>query len=385
MTSFKRSAKLEEKLRIIKQHFMEQLLTRTARIAMLHEVLIRGEADKDQLDELKLQAHSLAGGGGTFGFDDITKAGRDLEDALHRNSDKTHEDIAKLTAALLVTCEKALAPEEEAGKQPPLDIDALREKREQGLPLILVLGQCADTRHMMSSLFADVAALLFAATVHEVEEQINTFRPQIVLLNGGKASDSDMLKQISAFVSRAGCAETPMIMLADNPPDEAAKAVIAAHNIEYIEKPYIPAAVAKIIIENLKLPNKLIMIADDDKAICYLLKEYLEEYGYQTITVNTGNEAWVHLQSNPISLLILDRTMPGYDGMTLLGMMKESASLKNIPVILLTARDYGSDVLDGLKTGASEYITKPFNIEFVIRRCRELLAESEKAAQAESM
>jgi len=71
--------------------------------------------------------------------------------------------------------------------------------------------------------------------------------------------------------------------------------------------------------------------------------------------------------------VLLDRMMPGFDGMTLLRKMKATDSLSGIPVIFLTARHYGADVLEGLDSGAADYISKPFNPDEVVTRCLRIL------------
>jgi DNA-binding response OmpR family regulator len=83
------------------------------------------------------------------------------------------------------------------------------------------------------------------------------------------------------------------------------------------------------------------------------------------------------LQDQQFALVILDRMMPGFDGMTVLRMMRKTEKLASTPVVFLTARHYGADVLDGLNTGAADYIVKPFDPDEVVARCVRLLDRKE--------
>jgi CheY-like chemotaxis protein len=126
--------------------------------------------------------------------------------------------------------------------------------------------------------------------------------------------------------------------------------------------------------------GETILIADDDKSICALLSEGFTEAGYSVACVVDGKQAWECLLSQDYALAVLDYTMPGYDGMTLLNMLKENTKTANMPVVFLTARDNGSAVLEGLESGAAEYISKPFKAETVVECCVKLLADKRSSA-----
>ena len=101
-----------------------------------------------------------------------------------------------------------------------------------------------------------------------------------------------------------------------------------------------------------------ILIADDDRALCALLADYLQREGYAVHLAHDGASALVHLQ-NPAKrpdLLILDVMMPGRDG---LDTLRELRLQYRLPVIMLSARGEPVDRVIGLELGADDYLSKP--------------------------
>lgn len=115
---------------------------------------------------------------------------------------------------------------------------------------------------------------------------------------------------------------------------------------------------------------KKILIVDDENKIRELIRLNLELSGYSCIEASDGNEAIKKLEESP-DLVLLDIMLPGKDGYEISQKFIE----KNIPIIFLTAKDSTLDKVTGLKLGAEDYITKPFEaiellarIEVVLRR-----------------
>ena len=113
-----------------------------------------------------------------------------------------------------------------------------------------------------------------------------------------------------------------------------------------------------------------VLICDDERDIVNALKIYLEAEGYKTFSAYNGNEAVRICQMEEIHLALLDIMMPEKDG---LNALREIRKIKNIPVILLTAKSEDSDIVLGLNLGADDYVTKPFNPVEVIARIRSQL------------
>lgn len=112
-------------------------------------------------------------------------------------------------------------------------------------------------------------------------------------------------------------------------------------------------------------PKQKILVVDDDIDIADLVEIHLTNSGYQVFTANSANEGFDILESEDIQLIILDIMMPEVDGLT---MCKTIRKVNNIPIIILSAKTEDAEKIEGLSTGADDYITKPFNpLELIAR------------------
>ncbi len=117
---------------------------------------------------------------------------------------------------------------------------------------------------------------------------------------------------------------------------------------------------------------KTILLVDDELMMLDLLSLYLTPVGYKCIKMTSARAAIHYLESNPVDLILLDIMMPEMDGWEA---CKEIRKYWSTPIIMLTAMSEKSDIVKGLKFGADDYISKPFDedeltarIEAVLRR-----------------
>jgi two-component system, OmpR family, response regulator VanR len=106
------------------------------------------------------------------------------------------------------------------------------------------------------------------------------------------------------------------------------------------------------------LDKETILIVDDEKEIRDLINIYLKNDGYNTILAEDGLQALDILRTKEIQLVILDIMMPKMDGIQACMKIREE---KNMPIIMLSAKSQDMDKINGLITGADDYMTKPFN------------------------
>ena len=116
--------------------------------------------------------------------------------------------------------------------------------------------------------------------------------------------------------------------------------------------------------------SKSILIIDDDKRLRELLEEYLTEKEYKIYLCDDFTSAQEILEYFIFDLIIVDRMMPSGDGVNLIKIIKEKNST---PVILLTAMGEAENKIEGLKIGADDYISKPFEPEELYLRIQKLL------------
>ncbi len=118
-----------------------------------------------------------------------------------------------------------------------------------------------------------------------------------------------------------------------------------------------------------------ILVIDDDPAVTGLLKRGLVYEGLEVDTADSGPEGLGIARDRPPDAVILDLMMPGMDGLEVLRRLR--AADKQLPVLLLTARDAPSDQVHGLEAGADDYVVKPFAFEVLLARVRALLRRHE--------
>jgi CheY-like chemotaxis protein len=119
-----------------------------------------------------------------------------------------------------------------------------------------------------------------------------------------------------------------------------------------------------------------LLIVDDEPFNLQIIAEYLEPSDYELVLANSGSEALARLEASgaaPFDLIVLDRMMPGLDGMEVLKRVKEDPRLAAIPVIMQTAAAAPEQVREGLAAGAYYYLTKPFEPDALVTIVRSAL------------
>ena len=126
-----------------------------------------------------------------------------------------------------------------------------------------------------------------------------------------------------------------------------------------------------------------ILIVDDEKDLVDMLAYNLERKGYQTIKAYDGFEAWEKIESEKPELLVLDLMMPNLDGWELCRLIRQNQNkaMKEMGILMLTARAMPEDRVYGLEIGADDYLTKPFSLNELILRVEKLMEKSKAIAQ----
>jgi DNA-binding response OmpR family regulator len=122
--------------------------------------------------------------------------------------------------------------------------------------------------------------------------------------------------------------------------------------------------------------TKKILIVDDEPHIRALLEqtlEDLEDEGVELLTAGDGLEAWTAAQQERPDLIILDVMMPRMSGYEVCERIKSEPTLSDVYIIMLTAKGQAVDRQRGEQVGANEYVTKPFDPDYLIERAETLL------------
>ena len=122
----------------------------------------------------------------------------------------------------------------------------------------------------------------------------------------------------------------------------------------------------------------MIFILEDDDNIRKLIKYSLTSQNFEVQDFSLPSEFWRVLENKTPDLILLDIMLPEEDGISILKKLRSNSKTSSIPVIMLTAKDSEYDVVNGLDSGADDYITKPFGMMALVSRIKAVLRRYEK-------
>lgn len=405
---------------------MEALRTRyvqrlAARRGELHAFAAAFTAGRDIDDEeLRYLAHNLAGSGATYGFPEISTLAGDLEDLLALpETGANRETKADLIWRLVEACDNVLAehapPAEEretapamTSAHPSLDDLAWAEEdltgagtltapmqepapaptsaaasppSQRNRPVLLTVDDDLDIREAVEMLFEDIALVYSAADAKHALELIQEKHPDVVLLDERipGMSGVELLEKLGTMPELANIA---VVMLTANHESSSVMRAIAAGAVDYLVKPFEPETLKERVGAMLENASLSILIADDDPLIRDLLSGKFRAAGMDAETARNGMEVLELTAQRSFSLIILDRMMPGMDGLAVLKKLKSTAADHAPPVLFLTARRNEQDVIEGLREGALDYVVKPFVPDEVVARALRIIEREREKRHA---
>ena len=131
--------------------------------------------------------------------------------------------------------------------------------------------------------------------------------------------------------------------------------------------------------------NKKILAVDDAKDTLLLLEFDLTAEGYEVVFAESGEQALQVLDSQSISMVLLDMYMPGLSGLETLKRIKSSSKMASVPVIMLSSSNDGNEIVAALELGADDYVTKPYLAKVLLARIRTSLRLIQKTQALEAL
>lgn len=119
--------------------------------------------------------------------------------------------------------------------------------------------------------------------------------------------------------------------------------------------------------------NKTVLIIDDDDLLRKSLQNGLKQNGFSVLTANSAEQGTQILSRINVDAIVLDRMMTGMDGLSLLKQLRKSGNMT--PVIMLTAMSGPENAIDGLSSGANDYLSKPFQLQELILRLNNIIKQ----------
>ncbi len=124
-------------------------------------------------------------------------------------------------------------------------------------------------------------------------------------------------------------------------------------------------------------PNKRVLVIEDDANILLSLEFVLEREGYEVRTATSGRHGLATMRRDRPDLVILDLMLPDLSGYEVCERARGEPELAKTPILILTARAQDAERQNGLQSGASEYLTKPFRVSDLIHRVAQLVQAGE--------
>jgi two-component system phosphate regulon response regulator PhoB len=128
-----------------------------------------------------------------------------------------------------------------------------------------------------------------------------------------------------------------------------------------------------------------ILIVEDDEDILELLRFNLSREGFRVSTADCGCQALNRVGGGTPDLVILDLSLPDMDGLEICSRLRSAGKSRDVPVLILTARDSDEAVVNGLESGADDYLAKPFSVAELIARVRALLRGRQAPAEEKAV
>jgi DNA-binding response OmpR family regulator len=123
------------------------------------------------------------------------------------------------------------------------------------------------------------------------------------------------------------------------------------------------------------MDKQTVLIVDDEVKILELIKSYLEMNGYRALCAKDGREGIKLFEQNQVSLILLDLMLPDFSGEEF---CKRVRQVSDIPIIMITAKVAEENIINGLRIGADDYVTKPFSPRQLVARVKAVLRRSGK-------
>lgn len=128
-----------------------------------------------------------------------------------------------------------------------------------------------------------------------------------------------------------------------------------------------------------------ILVVDDEKDVCFILKNHLMFEGFEVVTAFDGFKGMAQAMKYKPDIIILDVMMPKMSGFQVCANLRKNPEFENTPIIFLSAKDTPQDKAWGLRTGATKYLTKPFSTQELTMAVREIAKDVKIGTDREAL
>lgn len=369
---------LQKKIGEIGQNFLLKLKENLASLEDFVKLLEAGKTSSEKQEEIRGQMHKIAGSAKIFGFEELGNLAASIENKL---SGKARKAAQKDCKTFLNKAQILIDSKLETQKE--IHSEAIGQKKHRYSIVIadddeLILDL---VRHALSDVDCDLIetknGVDFLNKIAELEKL-----PDLAILDvelDVKMPKKNGFEVLKTLRSHAKTKEIPVIMLSQKADESDVVKGISSGAMDYITKPFEVDFFKNRVLEIIQNFRKKILIADDDDTIHEVLSGHFHRVGYTVFNAKSGKETLKIILAEKPDIVLLDYMMPVMDGVAVLKKIKSDEATANIPVIMLTAKSQQVNVLQGLKSGADDYVTKPFDIEELLQRVEGILTRAKHA------
>lgn len=201
------------------------------------------------------------------------------------------------------------------------------------------------------------------------------FKPDLLLLDAAMPG-MDGPSTLSGWRAHPATKNVPAVFITANTQAAQVNFFRALGAVDVIAKPFNPQTlcdrVGAVFAEKAaplkQSGRRRVLIIEDDHGIRYLLRFILEQKGWEVCEAADGSDAVAILAQKPSDAVVLDVMLPGMDGIMLLERLRRNGRWAHVPVLMLTAKGDEASVMRALKSGANDYLVKPFDPQDLVAR-----------------
>jgi DNA-binding response OmpR family regulator len=367
----------------IRRSYALRLKERRAEFENILQRLLRDAAHLTDFDTLERECHKLSGSGATYGFPDITDTAVPLNSKLRSGSYKAPE-IAALLSTLLAAMDAVIGFGSDSTAEPDCvveDVGVSTPSPAAYRPMILIADDDPEIRDLLVELLVGMAVVQCASTGNEVLEAVKITRFDVIVLDHNMP-DMDGHQILSNIKPLIDASQTAVMMLTASGDAGNVAKLLQAGARDYVIKPFYPHSLLRRIQALIDMRSPLVLLADDDPLIRAIIRTKLQQRGVKVLLASNGTEALTMARQSRPHVVILDRAMPRMDGLDVLRAIRKDSSTRMIPVVVLSARRAATDISEGMRCGASDYIPKPFLPDALVSRCLSLMRVPARGAAA---
>ncbi len=362
-------------LTAIWERFKEKYCDRVTVLEQAVTDLLEGTLTEELRHQAIVEAHTLVGSLGSFGFTEASRLSRELEHIF-----KAEETLSRAQAepisGLVVALRQAL-------EQPPVTLETQVPQPttvKQQSQLLIVDDDAALALALISEANAWGMEAEVATNLSKAREALAQTRPDVVLLD---LCFPDSVENGFGLLEELATYQPPVPVLVFTAQESFADRVKVARlgGQGFLQKPVSPAKVMEAIAQVLQqstTPEAKLLIVDDDPQLLDFLRTLLDPWGFKLTLLDDPQQFWNTLEQTSPDLLILDVEMPELSGIDLCQVVRNDPNWSELPVLFLSAGTDAQTVHDVFTAGADDYVNKPIVGPELIARVLNRLERSQR-------